>query len=382
MLLVFPNYAARQSGAALELESNHSQLLAPLCDADCDVSIAAAVDVSGDDIPYRAVTDRRIRLRSLGRVGTSRRPVSKVWEYLRMQAAIVFALREADFAYVFMPGHVGSFVLLWSLVLRRPYGVYLRGDWRQTTPRGLWWLVPVALRRARFVLCTGTALAAELRALNPRVRAVVPMSPVLTLPAGADANVARTSRSRILFVGQLSDAKGVNELVDAVAMLVRRGASAVSLSFVGTGPERAALAERVRAAGIENRVTFHGQIHDAAALAAIYRDHDIFCLPTHHEGFPRVIYEAMLLGLPVVTTRVGQIDTVVRSGVNGLFAAVRDAADLADKIATLITDPDLANRLAAAGLETIRPWQADWARSSHGHQVLELMRESGVSCAG
>jgi glycosyltransferase involved in cell wall biosynthesis len=83
-------------------------------------------------------------------------------------------------------------------------------------------------------------------------------------------------------------------------------------------------------------------------LKAALRDASIFVLPSHLEGQPIAILEAMAAGLPVVATRVGAVPDVVRDGVEGRLVEPGDRDGLSDALAELIADADARTRLGAA----------------------------------
>ena len=94
--------------------------------------------------------------------------------------------------------------------------------------------------------------------------------------------------------------------------------------LVGAGGERARLERLAREAGIEAGVFFLGalpqrQVADWIAAA------DLLCLPSHSEGSPNVVVEALASGVPVVATRVGGVPDLVADGVNGLLVPPADA---------------------------------------------------------
>jgi glycosyltransferase involved in cell wall biosynthesis len=103
------------------------------------------------------------------------------------------------------------------------------------------------------------------------------------------------------WVGRLSGEKGPDVLVDALAYLSDLPAT---VSMVGDGPERRALASRARRLGVERLLRLHGAIPDVGREFAAF---DIFVLSSHTEGTPIVLFEAMAAGVPIVTTSVGGI---------------------------------------------------------------------------
>jgi glycosyltransferase involved in cell wall biosynthesis len=100
-------------------------------------------------------------------------------------------------------------------------------------------------------------------------------------------------------------------------------------------------------------------------LLPLYRDYDVFVLPTlPGEGIPRVLLEAMAAGVPIVTTRVSGIPSLITHEINGLLVESPSAVALADAVARLADDGALRRRLIEAGYETARGFtlQAQAAR--------------------
>jgi len=94
------------------------------------------------------------------------------------------------------------------------------------------------------------------------------------------------------------------------------------------------------------------QSHDE--VKALFARADVFVLPSHREGSPMVILEAMAAGLPIVTTPVGAIPEVVRNEQDGLLVPARDAAALGAGLKRLVEDRALCERLARSALERAR----------------------------
>jgi glycosyltransferase involved in cell wall biosynthesis len=153
-----------------------------------------------------------------------------------------------------------------------------------------------------------------------------------------------------------------------VAKLRARGV-AVVLQLVGGGPELEGI--RAAAAGVPE-VSFLGVVSDRERLRALFRNADLFVLPTHTEGFPRVLYEAMSYATPVLTTFVGGIPSLMKDGENCLRIEVKDAAGLAATIEHALSAPELRLRISAGGIATMRRLLAE-RRKSHAEQVAERL---------
>jgi glycosyltransferase involved in cell wall biosynthesis len=200
------------------------------------------------------------------------------------------------------------------------------------------------LEKSSVVIALSDSWAQFVQSFAPRARVtVVPNSvplPVLAAP-GADA-VAEIA-GRVLFLGRIEAAKGVFDLLAAGAR-VAPAFPTVHLVFAGDG-DVAALRRRAAELGIAERVECPGWL-DAAGRDAELARASVFCLPSHAEGLPMSMLEAMAARKAVLATRVGGIPEALRDGDNGLLVAAGDATALAAALARLLGDDALRARLA------------------------------------
>jgi glycosyltransferase involved in cell wall biosynthesis len=157
---------------------------------------------------------------------------------------------------------------------------------------------------------------------------------------------------RLLFVGILSDGKGIWTLLDAVAELARRGVD-VQAGFMGeftSAPSEADFDECVRQAGLSDRVRLMGRLMGAAKWREFSKA-DVFCFPSHYENeaLPLVVIEAMQFALPVVASAWRGIPYLVQDGVTGFLVPPRDPVAVADRVQRLEGDATLRARMGAAG---------------------------------
>lgn len=129
----------------------------------------------------------------------------------------------------------------------------------------------------------------------------------------------------LLYVGNLKSSKGCLDLLEAFPALLAEQPLA-RLVYVGAGSCRDALLERAAALGCSDSVSLAGPVAHAA-LGDWFRAADLLCLPSHNEGVPNVILEAMACGVPVVATRVGGIPEVVPEFA-GVLVPPRESASL------------------------------------------------------
>jgi glycosyltransferase involved in cell wall biosynthesis len=120
---------------------------------------------------------------------------------------------------------------------------------------------------------------------------------------------------RICAVGRLSEEKGFDLLISAVAQLRNKGYP-IHLSIAGEGPERQQLEMQVQALNIKGSVDFSGYISDVAKL---FSQSDLFVISSHTEGLPITLLEAMNANIPILATSVGAISAVLGEGEFGVL---------------------------------------------------------------
>lgn len=137
----------------------------------------------------------------------------------------------------------------------------------------------------------------------------------------------------LVFMGELRPVKGIDVLIDAIALLKRKGRT-VTLTVVGSGPDRDALVAQVERLGLSQAIGFRPAMpgHDALKLGRI------MVAPSRAESLPYVVLETAAGGKPLVTTRVGGIPEIYGPLSNRLVPP-EDPAALADAIAAALDDP-------------------------------------------
>jgi len=195
-------------------------------------------------------------------------------------------------------------------------------------------------------------------ALQPLVERVegIPRRTMTTIHYGMDVTdllaaplrpASDNGEFRVATVGRLVPVKGIDYLLDAMALLVERGSRATLLVF-GDGAERARLEQRAHALGLTRRVEFRGWSRNIPGALA---EADAFVSATLGEGFGLAILEAMMQRLPVVATRVVAIPEIVVDEDSGLLVPPADPQALANALFRLECSPALRDRLAQRGRE-------------------------------
>jgi rhamnosyl/mannosyltransferase len=199
-------------------------------------------------------------------------------------------------------------------------------------------LLEFALERATRIVVASPTLATSAPALR-RWRSkcvVIPYGVSFTAddPNRPDDSCRHPGRPVVLFVGRLVAYKGAHVLLEAIQALD------VDVILVGDGPLRSKLERTARDLGVDERVTFAGEV-GADALHGFYRMCDLFVLPsvTRQEAFGMVQIEAMACGKPVISTDLGTgVSWVNQHRETGLVVPPGDVKALRDAIKTLAED--------------------------------------------
>jgi glycosyltransferase involved in cell wall biosynthesis len=261
------------------------------------------------------------------------------------------AARDADLVHAhWLPS------ALPAVKTRKPFVLQLWGTDVELAAR-VRWAACRLVRRARVVLCPSEALAASARALGARDVRVVPSGVALPDEVGAPDEPLG-----VLFVGRLSEEKGILDFVEAT--------EGISRVIVGDGPLRA------RVPGALGFVS-------PAELGPYYERAAVVVCPSHREGYGVVAREAMAHGRPVIATAVGGLVDAVQDGVTGLLVPPRDPIALRAAIDRLLADAELRRRLGAAAREAARArfsWRVSTERTLAAYQdALEIRTPVGVA---
>jgi glycosyltransferase involved in cell wall biosynthesis len=188
-------------------------------------------------------------------------------------------------------------------------------------------LARALVRRARIVVCASSALAEDARRLGAQDVRVIPSGVPVPATVGSPAEPPH-----ILFVGRLSEEKGVRELAEATRDL--------ALVVVGDGPLRELVPQAV---GFVPPVEV-GAYYERAAVVAV---------PSRREGYGMAAREAMAHGRPVVATSVGGLVDAIEDGVSGVLVPPGDPGALREALERVLDDPGLRARLGAAARERV-----------------------------
>jgi glycosyltransferase involved in cell wall biosynthesis len=228
------------------------------------------------------------------------------------------------------------------------------GDFRQHVPSILRPLFDWAYRRADVTIATAASGLKDGQSLDAKTNLVV-YNGISELPAHiVRSRDRRPAAVRILFVGILSEDKGVLVLLEALRRLKDSSMNFEARlvgKFQSVELQNRSLAS-LKAADLDLQVVFDGELHGDSLFQA-YADADIFCFPSFFaaESFGLVCVEAMRASLPVVATNWRGIPEVVEHGQTGFIVPPRAAEPLANALAQLVSNPQLRAEFGQRGRE-------------------------------
>ena len=245
----------------------------------------------------------------------------------------------------------------------------IEGGWLRHRLRGFYdrWIAAPTLREASGVIVQTREEERLLRSLRlplPEVVVVPPgYRPLPSPPPEAPPFSAHFGipGPYLLFVGRWASNKGLLELVDAFASVLREAPDAHLVLVGEDGGMRSAVEGRARSRGVAERLHAVGHLEDERWITAAYREARLTVLPSEYEAFGLVLLESLAQGTPVIASRVGGIPEVIEDGKSGLLVPPKSPADLASAIGRLWNDPALAQRLGEYGRTEVVPrftWDA------------------------
>lgn len=159
-----------------------------------------------------------------------------------------------------------------------------------------------------------------------------------------------SNRVCIFFIGRLAPPKDPIMLIKAVQHLPEPIRQRVNVTIIGDGPDQHNLASAIHDAGLDTIVELAGSLSRDKTIERLQCEADLFVLPTHWEGFPYSILEAMACGVPVIASNVGGIAEAV-DATCGILVPPNDERALREALTSLITNPQQRRAMGEAGKE-------------------------------
>jgi glycosyltransferase involved in cell wall biosynthesis len=236
------------------------------------------------------------------------------------------------------------------------------------------------LEACQTLICVSDALATRANELVPQINTEL-------VPIGADPKRFPTNEKEqirnemgisqdspvIIFCGSYTENKGVKEIM---AVLPELSDCQARFIFIGhDGPLRIPLEKTIHEAGMENQIDVLYDVSDER-LPKCFAIADLLLLPSHREGRPTVIYEAMASETAVLATDVGGIPEQVNDGKTGRLISPKNTSQLQDVLLSLCEDIDALQAMGQTGRQQLD--DKGWTWKGHAKRVVDIYEETIV----
>lgn len=272
------------------------------------------------------------------------------WKAYFFSRKLIRDEKDFDLIHAFFAVPCGFQAMLLGAEFRLPYLVSLRGadvPGHSERFKALYFVLKPLLR---LIMRRAARVISNSDGLKDLALETCPGLEMPVIPNGVDTEEFFPATGRIdseavkiLVVSRLTPRKGIRFLIRSLPSLPDH----VRLVIAGGGGERANLDEIADKLHVSERIDFRGLVpHEKTP--DVYRECDIFCLPSLSEGMSNTVLEAIASGLPIVATVTGGTEELVTNGENGFFVEKESPEDLAEKIGKLASDAALRARMGAA----------------------------------
>lgn len=226
------------------------------------------------------------------------------------------------------------------------------GDWRLNTYHFL------TKHLSKAIWNNASSLIANSFSLKELSNKFTPDLDIKIITNGVDRNIFypksssnySTDKVNLVFASRLMMQKGIDSLIIACGILKNRGVNNFKLTVVGDGYLKGLMNSLIKKYDLKDNVDHIGWKRNDE-IPEIFRESDVFILPSTMEGMSTVVLEAMSCGLPIIVTKVEGYSEILEDGVNGVTVEYGNHEKLADAIEKLIKSPKLREKMSQASIE-------------------------------
>ena len=337
-----------------------------LVDLGADVTMFGQKVVMGSSVSVFDIEAHGIKTAGLWR------KTNKIWNYLRLYVNAVKYVRRTDFVYIFYPNSFRYLAFICTLFGKK-YGLYIRGDegLEDNTSKKIYNKATVVLTVSK--MFSDMVNQVTQREISETIR------PMLSYD-DRDIISGREYRNRdkyeLLFLCRIDKQKGLWELMEAMRKLKQNGENRLHLTVAGDGEFLTQAKEDCKKMGLEGDVSFLGGIYDNKVKADLFKNADLYVLPTYNEGFPRTLYEAMIFGTPVITTLVAGIPALMKDNENCKALEPRSVESIVEALTYAMNNYKDMGRMANNATEMVAK-VVDHNRPTHARQLYDKIKEYG-----
>jgi glycosyltransferase involved in cell wall biosynthesis len=355
----------------LNISSNEKKFYYELLDYFEEIEIIAFVldeKQSNSFHDWDISNEEKIKYRKLSFFTENDKVLKKIINYSYSFFNLIRILYKTEYLYIYVRNN--NAILISNILnkFKLKYGLYVRGELKDSNL-----LIKKSydklIKNSSFNLCTGDYLLSEINKINKKSELVVPMLKFSEKDLFLKKSYEINDVCKILFIGRVEKDKGIYELLTAVTELSDEGYK-IQLEVVGSGvPESHFTFNR-------DIVNFKGLVTDKERIIDLYKSGDIFILPSHHEGFARVLYEAMTFGIPIITTDINGTKITMKDLENCLKFKVTDIKNLKEMIIKVYDNQYLREKITKEGNLFMKKLYQKNKNNSHAKQVVSKFLNS------
>lgn len=354
-ILIIPQNAFLKSCKNLYTTTNRGKFYVGIAKKYENSTILYTVKEGTDVEATFQMDNKGVNLKRL-KGGVSHKSKFKYIDYLISIFKLIRAIITHDLAVVVIPNKTAVLATVLAKFLGKISILYVAGDWQEiinipymqrkapeSNLKKLKIIISIifeniAVRFANSVYVAGNKLLRK----YPKKGQIKLVKPMIQFTLN-DVIIRQTRNHKlnnILYVGYLTPLKGIQDTLDSFKLIHYKYPDTF-LHIVGDGE----LFKDIQNLGNAS-IKLYGYIAEKNTLSEIYKNCDLFMFASHSEGFPRVLYEAMIHNLPIITTGVGGISDYYKSGENAIIVPVGEPYELYRAYCSLREDSMLAIKLA------------------------------------
>lgn len=279
-------------------------------------------------------------------------------------------VRRADAVHAPIPGDVGTIGMLIALLMRKPLFVRHCGNWmvQRTLAEKFWkWIMERFAGGQNVMLATGgTDQPPSSR--NQNIKWIFSTSLNREQIGNAKARSLSTNgKLKLITACRLEKRKGVDVVINSMPRILSRFPG-TTLNIAGDGSMFESLKRLADNLGVSESIIFHGKVRQSEVIELMNQS-DVFCFPTSaSEGFPKVAFEALACGLPIITTPVSVLPKLVENGAGILIEEATENV-MADAVTELCENPDKYRQMSERAIDAAQNYSIEHWRDSIG-QIL------------
>ena len=278
-------------------------------------------------------------------------------------------IKKTDFVYLFFPGNICIIFGLLALFHKKPYGIYVRGEKGISSP-----IAKFLYKHGKVVLTISPIFTQLIKRYRANAETIRPMIGYSEKDIVEDRKYIKKNIYTLLYIGRLELNKGSFDIIWAVKRMLELGISNFVFDLVGDGPDIYKLKKLVKELELTNTINIYGSVTGKSELAQFYLQSDLFVFPSHNEGFPRVIYEAAIMGLPIATTFVGTIAYLMKDKYNCIRLPMKNPNGMAECLIKALNNYDDIQEIANNATITIKEYFSTLTEFPHEKQLIRLIR--------